>query len=108
MSLKPPNLFAVQTHVETGEQVLDEEILAEQASALGRAGAGVEKALTALRACEAEDAARPALVDAAAQKVYGFLIQRELCGLRDRREVIRAYDIPGEVLARLGAAGPKK
>lgn len=108
MSLRPPNLFAVKTHVETGEQVLDEEILAEQASALGRAGMAVEKALKKLRACEAEDESRPALVQDAADKVYGFLIQRELCGLRDRREVISAYGIPGEVLARLGVAGPKK
>ena len=107
MSLRPPNIFAVKTHVQTGEQVLDEEIVAEQASALGRAGEAVEKALTALRESGAEGEERRALVDAAAEKVYGFLIQRELCGLRDRREAIHSYGIPGEVLARLGAT-PRK
>jgi hypothetical protein len=30
-------------------------------------------------------------------------VQRELCGLRDQREVIRFYGIPQEVIARLGA-----
>jgi len=108
MSLRPPNIFAVKTHVQTGQQVLDEEILAEQASALGRAGEAVEKALKALRESEAEGEARLTLVQDAADKVYGFLIQRELCGLRDRAQVIRSYGIPGEVLARLGAVTPKK
>ena len=108
MSLRPPNIFAVKTHVQTGEQVLDEEILAEQASALGRTGEAVEKALQALKESGAEGDERRALVDAAADKVYGFLIQRELCGMRDRQQVIRSYGIPAEVLARLGATPPKK
>ena len=108
MILRPPNIFAVKTHVQTGAQVLDEEILAEQASALGRAGEAVEKALKVLRETTAEGEERRVLVDAAAEKVYGFLIQRELCGLRDRREVIRSYGIPGEVLARLGATPSRK
>jgi hypothetical protein len=39
----------------------------------------------------------------AAQAVYAYFIQRELCGLRRHRDVIREYAIPDEVLARLGA-----
>jgi hypothetical protein len=39
---------------------------------------------------------------AAADVVWGFLIQRELCGLRDRDQVIRDYAVPKEVLVRLG------
>ena len=30
-------------------------------------------------------------------------MQRELCGFRDQKEVIKHYGIPGEVLVRLGA-----
>jgi hypothetical protein len=35
--------------------------------------------------------------------VWKYFIQRELCGLRDQRDVIREYRIPNEVLMRLGA-----
>ncbi|WP_348630558.1 DUF6665 family protein, partial [Mesorhizobium sp. M7A.F.Ca.CA.004.02.1.1] len=33
----------------------------------------------------------------------GYFIQRELCGLRKHDAVIREYNIPRAVLARLGA-----
>ncbi|WP_348639918.1 DUF6665 family protein, partial [Mesorhizobium sp. M7A.F.Ca.US.001.04.1.1] len=33
----------------------------------------------------------------------GYFIQRELCGLRKHDAVIREYNIPKAVLARLGA-----
>ena len=39
----------------------------------------------------------------AAHQVWAFFVQRELCGLRDQKEIIRFYGIPQEVLARLGA-----
>ena len=39
----------------------------------------------------------------AAREVWAFLVQRELCGLRDQKEIIRFYGIPPEVLVRLGA-----
>ena len=45
---------------------------------------------------------RLVLVKAAARAVWMFFVQRELCGLRDQREVIRFYGIPQEVLNRLG------
>jgi hypothetical protein len=38
-----------------------------------------------------------------ADAVWGFLVQREVIGLRDRAQVIAQYGIPREVLARIGA-----
>jgi len=43
------------------------------------------------------------LVRKAAREVWAFFVQRELCGLRDQKQVIRDYGIPGEVIVRLGA-----
>jgi hypothetical protein len=40
---------------------------------------------------------------AAAEAVYAYLIQRELCGLRDQQAFFRNYGVPGEVIAILGA-----
>jgi hypothetical protein len=85
---------------------LDVEILGEQASSLGHHGRLVEKAMAALVAFDAaggDEAGRRALVRAAAKEVWAFFVQRELCGMRDHREVIRLYGIPPEVLVRLGA-----
>ena len=91
---------------ETGAGVLEIELRAERAAALGRGGRDVANALQRLRAFDAEGRGpvpRAKLVAAAADAAWGFLIHRELCGLRDRDQVIRDYDIPAEVLCRLGA-----
>ncbi len=85
---------------------MDAEILAEKASSLGHQGRQVESALAALKGFEGPAEERLALVRAAAREVWKFFIQRELCGLRDQREVIRFYGIPQEVLVRLGAMDP--
>ena len=55
----------------------------------------------ALKPYDAET--RRQLVAKAAREVWAFFVQRELCGLRDQKDVIRHYGIPNEVLARLGA-----
>ena len=82
---------------------LEAELLAEKAAGLGRSGRQVEAALAALAAAARDDADRPRLLRAATEAVYFFLIQRELCGLRDHRPAIAHYGIPSEVLSRLGA-----
>jgi hypothetical protein len=92
---------------------LGHEILAEKASALGRAGEKAGAALARLdahaqsRATEPaaaeHDSRRQALLKEAADAVYAFFIQRELCGLRRHDAVIRELGIPREVLVRLGA-----
>jgi len=88
--------------VETGEAVLRYELLQEQAAALGRQGARLERALAALKA-HAGGEARASLVREAADAAWCFFVQREVMGLRDRAAVIVQYAIPREVLNRIGA-----
>ena len=39
----------------------------------------------------------------AGHALWKFVVQREACGLRDSRTVMRDYDVPGEVQQRMGA-----
>jgi hypothetical protein len=48
--------------------------------------------------------ARRTLVMEAGHALWMFVVQREACGLRDSRIVMRDYDVPGEVQQRMGAA----
>lgn len=86
----------------TGIGVLDYEIAGEMASSLGRAGERVAITLAALPRA-GEGPSRAAALRAAADAVYAYFVQRELCGLRRHDDAIREYAIPREVLARLGA-----
>lgn len=99
--LRMPQALTARLKAETGDAVLHHELLGEQAYSLGRAGRKVEAALAALRDHPGgED--RAELLKAAADAVWGFLVQREVMGLRDRGQVIAQYAIQREVLARLG------
>jgi hypothetical protein len=85
---------------------IEAEIAAEKANSLGHHGRLVERAIAALKgfdavAGSAEDRRR--LVAEAAHEVWAFFVQREACGMRNHRDAIQIYGIPGEVLARLGA-----
>ncbi|MCA1458458.1 hypothetical protein I6F35_35725 [Bradyrhizobium sp. BRP22] len=92
--------------------VLDYEIAQEQAVALGRIGRALEKALARLRefdaahhrsgAPEPARQARRALVTEAGHALWMFVVQREACGLRDSRTLIRDYDVPDEVQQCMG------
>lgn len=109
MSLLPLQILAVKAGVELN--ILEDEVLAEKASSLGYQGRLVEETLSALRAFDAEPGdpeMRKVLLHEAARAVWGFLVQRELCGLRDQKEVVRFYSIPGEVMVRLGASAPRR
>lgn len=86
----------------TGALVLDLEILAEAAAALGRAGDRVEKALAAL--AQADEAERPARLHDAAEAVHHYFIQRELRGFRRHDDAVAEYRIPRAVIARLGVS----
>ena len=101
-SLRMPQSLSTRLKVETGEAVLHYELLEEQAHSLGRAGRKVESALADLAGHPGGEG-RAALVKAAADAVWGFLVQREVMGLRDRAQVIAHYGIPREVLVRIGA-----
>ena len=102
-----PNRLATERRSDAAFNVLQADLLAEKASSLGHQGRMVEEAMAALRAFDAardgDPAARRQLVRRAARAVWAFFVQRELCGLRDQKQMIRDYGIPGEVLVRLGA-----
>ncbi len=98
---------------ESGWSVLDYELHQQKAQTLGDLGAQVERALAALRASDAEapvrdkKAQRCDLLDEAAERVWAFMVQREICGLRHWDAVVKDYGIPGEVLSRLGQVRQK-
>jgi hypothetical protein len=91
---------------------LDYEIAQEQASALGRLGRALEAALAALveydrqhgedRSQRELAARRARLVQDAGDALWCFMVQREACGLRDPRPVLRDYRVPAEVQNRMG------
>lgn len=93
--------------------VLHYEIVQEQAAALGRLGRGLEDALRKLRDFDEARAQRPPepsdgphrreLVTEAGYALWLFVVQREACGLRDARTVMRDYRVPPEVQACQGA-----
>jgi hypothetical protein len=92
--------------------LIDTEIVAEQASALGRLGRALEAALQALRDFDAALAApdkkrRAVLVAEAGYALWMFVVQREACGLRDSRAVMRDYAVPADVQARMGLPPPQ-
>lgn len=90
----------------TGVATLDYEMAEEMAIALGRAGREAEESLARLAVCEEEaggEERRGKLLREAADAVYAYFIQRELCGLKRHDDVIRGLAIPRAVLARLGA-----
>lgn len=93
----------VSSFAEISFDALGQEILAEKAASLGRAGRKAEAGLAALREHSGDPETRAVLVKSAADAVYAWFIQRELCGLRRHHDVIRDYAIPNEVLVRLGA-----
>ena len=103
MSLRLPQNLATELNAETGASVLDAEILAEKAAALGRAGRLAERRLCELAAFAGAGQERARLVQSAADAVHGYLVQRELCGLMRHDDVIDHYAIPREVLARVGS-----
>ena len=91
---------------------LADEFGREKASALGRLGRALEATLAALAefdagpshaASAAEDRQlRASLVAEASVALWHFIVQREACGLRDMRYVLRDYRVPPEVAARMG------
>ena len=92
--------------------VLNYEIVQEQAAALGRMGRALEAALAKLREFDAAhpragapasaQQARRTLVMEAGHALWMFVVQREACGLRD--SLMRNYNVPGEVQQRMGPA----
>lgn len=110
MTVRPPQALAPSFAKETGLNILEYELMSERADSLGRHGLKVEKALALLSerlAAQCPPEEREALLDDAADKVWAFFIQREMCGLRSQKDAISRYGIPPEVIARLGIVRKK-
>lgn len=86
--------------------VLKHEVAEEKASALGRCGRLLEHALERFRSHGQADAKRERLLWDLVERVEAFVIQREACGLRDSRHVLKFYGVPREAIARVGARRP--
>lgn len=83
--------------------LLELELAGEKADALARAGRKAEEALARLAAArDQESTDLDVLIDAAAEAVFALTVQRELCGLRNQSDMIRRYDVPRDVMARVG------
>jgi hypothetical protein len=92
--------------------VLAYELAEERASALGRMGRALEQALAKLREFDAANPhaealaptqqARRLLVREAGHALWMFVVQREACGLRNNRMLMRDYNVPGEVQLSMG------
>ncbi len=106
MSVRAPQFFGSPS-LQSGMSALEYEIAEERASALGRNGRQVEACLAKLRQWDAQhtgkdEAKRLDLVQEAAEAVWGLFVQRELCGLSNGPDVTQDYQIPGEVMAKVG------
>jgi hypothetical protein len=90
---------------EAADAALQSEIAQEQAAALGRMGRKAEAALAALRAHDSAGGGegRAEVLKKAADAVWCFFVQREVMGLRDRAQIVADYQIPREVMVRLGS-----
>jgi hypothetical protein len=92
----------------TGWDVLEHEILGEQAATVGRLSRALRDSLDALAAVDdRQDPQRPRLVDEAAYALFNFIVQRECAGLRGTEHVLKQYAVPGEVRARMGVSKPR-
>jgi hypothetical protein len=93
--------------------LLEHEFAQERAATLGRLGRKLEAALSALFQLDAENPGgalhaeqrrkRALLAAEASTALWNFVVQREACGLRDMRCVLRDYRVPPEIAAAMGA-----
>ena len=103
MSIRPPknlsNFPSGRSKRPTGAEVLEAEMMGEQAFALGLAAKKMERALDEFSKSNGD----PRRTQMAADAVHKFFIQREMVGLDNHDYVVEFYNIPGPVLARVGA-----
>ncbi|WP_071923698.1 DUF6665 family protein [Chelatococcus daeguensis] len=109
MSLRPPRLTSRADATGMANDALQQEMLQESASALGRLGRALEAALAAIEACDAgrgTDADRKRLVRQAGTALWHLVVQREACGLRSSAQLYRDYRVPQEVINAMGIGPP--
>jgi len=115
-----PRTGVVVMRRKTGQDVLEYEILQEQAATIGRLGRELQDALDALdafdkrasggkTAAERRDRQRARLVDDAAYALWHFVVQRECSGFgfRTTEQVLKEYAVPAEVRLKMGAVRPR-
>ena len=102
MALRPPSLPFQRFRPVAGDSALEAELAGEKAAALGRLARAMERSLARLSATPPGTPGRDAAVRAAAEDVWLFLVQREVCGFTDQGPVIEHYGVPAEVMARVG------
>jgi hypothetical protein len=108
MVVRLPQSLSTGLQLEAGWSALDYELREQKAQTLGTLSGQVEQALAALRAFDVEtgrsdrEERRRALLEEAADRVWAFMIQREVCGFRNWEAVVKDYGIPREVLSRVG------
>lgn len=100
MSVRPLLSLSRASSARIGFASIENEIRAETVSTLGSMGRSVEMALVDLAAANEET--RPALLKAAADEVWAYFVQREMCGMNDHSSVIAEMRIPPCVLNRIG------
>ncbi len=102
-----PDRAALSRRSDAAFNLLQYDMLAEKAASLGHHARLAEASVKALRSFDASGSGtadeRLALLRKAARDVWAYFVQREICGMRDHRQIIKDFGIPGEVLARLGA-----
>ena len=111
MTRRPLSQISPKIWTDNPAAALDYEIAQEKASTLGRLGRALEAALAALRDFDAQPReasaearqTRRALVMDAGHALWLFVVQRESLGLRDTRQLMRDYRVPGEVQNHIGA-----
>jgi hypothetical protein len=85
-------------------ELLAHEFAQERAAAVGR----LAESTGAECACHPSRRLRAALIERASAALWYFIVQREACGLRDMRHVLREYRVPDEVAVRMGAQPPSR
>ncbi len=109
--MKPPRITPTFSGP-GGVDLLQYEIVQEKAATLARIGKRLQDALAVLAEHDAarsetvagrgDDERRDALVTAAGEALWYYVIQREVCGLRDNEAVMRHLGVPREVRLRMG------
>ena len=113
--VKPPRITPTFTGPGNVD-LLNYEIVQEKAATLSRIGKRLQAALDALAAFDAargdagdagrtgdgDEGRRDDLVAAAGEALWYYVIQREVCGLRDSEAIMRQLGVPREVRLRMG------
>lgn len=101
MSLRFPVILPGAGRGDAAFDMLQHELLSERAASLGRAGAEVARRIAAMNAAAAEE--RSEAVQHAADAVFAYVVQRDVCGLHAHDEALSALGVTAEVIARVGA-----